>query len=55
MDIGQFVEEVKGLQRDDKTKPAPPNLARWPRPSKPLTTLQKPVERGEPAEDRRPG
>jgi transcriptional repressor NrdR len=22
-DIGQFVEEVKGLQRDDKTKPAP--------------------------------
>jgi transcriptional repressor NrdR len=21
-DIGQFVEEVKGLQRDDKTKPA---------------------------------
>jgi transcriptional repressor NrdR len=22
-DIGQFVEEVKGLQRDDKAKPAP--------------------------------
>jgi len=22
-DIGQFVEEVKGLQRDDKTKPVP--------------------------------
>ena len=21
-DVGQFVEEVKGLQRDDKTKPA---------------------------------
>ena len=22
-DVGQFVEEVKGLQRDDKAKPAP--------------------------------
>jgi transcriptional repressor NrdR len=22
-DIGQFVEEVKGLQKDDKIKPAP--------------------------------
>jgi len=28
-DIGQFVEEVKGLQRDDKTKPVP---AKQPRP-----------------------